>query len=246
MALYYSGKPDYFEQISKDNVVGKKFIYKFGRNPIVGATEVLIASGGVYGLPTTAETITVTSDDENDVPGGSGARSVHVFGLDINYDEIEEIVLLDDASTQEFLRVFRAYVETSGTITPIGGANIGLITIEHSISALDMILISPNEGQTLTACFTIPRGFEGFTWSADVTTGQGKDAKASLKSRKFLTDAPFIVKGVRDSFQNTVKQDFKIPTLIPEKTDIVFTAISSASGTAVSGTFLIELIEKDK
>lgn len=242
MLKYYSGKPDYFEQLSLNNVVGKKFDYKFGRNSSVGATEVIIASGGIYGLPLTSQTISCISDDIiDDLPLGDGARSIHLYGLDINYSEIDEIVEIGDTSIKEFLRVDRAMVETSGTVSPIGGGNVGTITMSQSISGIDMIIIDPNVSQSLCACFTIPSGFIGHVWSADTTTGEGKNATNQLKAKPYGLLSPFTTKGIRDNFENSVGEQFKIPLIYEEKTDIVFTALSTASGTPVSATFLIEL-----
>lgn len=217
-------------------------IYKFGRNGSVGATEELIAGGGVYGMPLTADTVSVISNNAADNPAGAGARTVHVFGLDIDYNEIDEIVALGATSTQEFLRVFRAFVETSGNLNPTGGANQGTITISQTTGP-DMVIISPNDGQTLVACYTVPANATALLWSADTTVGEGKTSVNRLKIKEFDSDKPFQTKGIRDNFQNSVGIRYKIPRTIQAKSDIVFTAISTAAGTAVSGTFLIQLFK---
>lgn len=235
---------DFFDLLGKGLIPEHSFIYKFGRNPAVGATEVLIAAENMYGLPPTAETVTVTSDNAADVPGGAGARSVHIFGLDANFEPIDEIVNLGATSILEFIRVFRTYVETAGNTGPVGGANAGIITITQSTSLINMIAIEPNDGQTLCACYTVPSGYKAYIWAADTTVGEGKTSTNRLKVREFATDSPFRVKGIRDNFENVVGVNFKIPGEYDEKSDIVFTAISTAAGTAVSGTFMIELVKK--
>lgn len=235
---------DYFEQIALGNELNQTYVYKFGRNPSVSTEETLIAGGGVYGLPTTAETVTVTSDSGNDVfPAGTGARTVTIFGLDADYNSVSETVNLGETSINAYIRVFRAIVATAGTLTPVGGANEGTITIQQSTSLINMCLISPNDGQTLVACFTVPAGHTALIWSADTTTGEGKNATNRLKAKPFNSDQPFQTKGIRDNFQNVVGVKFKIPGVYTEKTDIVFTSVSSAAGTSVSGTFLLQLIK---
>ena len=235
---------DIFQMIALGQIDYFDTIYKFGRNESIGATEELISAGGIYGLPLVAQTVSVTSDSvANDNPTGLGARTVHLFGLDNDYNQVDEIVELGGTSTVEFLRVFRAHVETAGTTTPIGGANVGTITISQSVSGVDMVLINPNDGQTLTACYTVPAGYIALMWSADTTVGEGKNSVNRLKSREFETDAPFRTKGIRDNFENVVGQQFKIPGVYTEKSDIVFTSISSAAGTSVSGTFLLQLFK---
>lgn len=236
---------DVYQMIALGQINYFDSIYKFGRNESVGSTETLISANGVYGLPTVAQTVTVTSDSPaNDNPSGLGARTVHLFGLNADYELIDEIVELGGTSTLEFLRVFRAHVETAGTTTPINGGNVGTIDIKQSVSGVDMVLINPRDGQTLTACYTVPKGCVALMWAADTTVGEGKTSVNRLKAREFATDAPFRVKGIRDNFQNVVGQQYKIPSVYEEKTDIVFTAISTAAGTSVSGTFLIQLYKK--
>lgn len=241
-----STSSDYFHKLSLGEIPNHSIVYKFGRNPSVSATPTLIGSGGIYGLPTTAQTVTVTSTDAtNDVfPAGSGARTVEVIGLDSNWDEVSEIINMGATGSQLFLRVIRAKVATAGTITLNGGANSGVVTVKQSTSAIKMVEIEANAGQTLIACYTVPSGYKALMWSADTTTGEGKNSVNTLKSRdNTIPNSPFQSKGIRDNFQNSVGAVFKSPNPYTEKTDIVFTTVSTASGTPVSGTFLLELIK---
>lgn len=236
----------YFHKLALGEIPNHSSIYKFGRNSSVGTTEVLVAAGGYYGLPSTAYPITITSTDANDNSTGTGARTIHVFGLDANYDLIDETLIVGQLSTKSYLRIYRAIVLTSGTSSPITDANIGTLTFTQQTSGTIMCQILPHDGQTKVACYTIPRGYKALMWSADTTTGEGKNSLNQLKSRdNTITNAAFTVKGVRDNFQNTVGQQFVIPRVYTEKTDIVFTSKSSASGVSVSASFLLELIKLD-
>ena len=233
---------DQYQMIALNQLEQFESIYKFGRNEAVGAVEELIAAGGVYGLPTTADTVTVTSTSGNDVVGGSGARTIHVFGLDVNYLEIDEIIDMNATSVNEYIRVFRAHVETSGDLSPTSGANEGTLTISQT-GGTDMVLINPNDGQTLCSCYTIPANAIGLLWSADTTVGEGKTSTNRLKVKEFDSNSPFRTKGIRDNFENSVGIRYKIPRTIPSKADVVFTAISTAAGTKVSATFLLQLFK---
>lgn len=248
MGITYKSTGDnqsYFSRIAEGKVPNHSLIYKFGRNPSVGSTETLIAEGGVYGLPTIAQTVEVTSNDVTDVyPSGTGARTIEIFGLDSDFNEISEIVEMDGVSINSYLRVYRAKVRTAGTITPINGGNKGVVTVAQTISGIEMVKIQQRKGQTLVSCYTIPSGYKALMWSANTTTGEGKNALSTLLSRdNKLTDSPFQTKGIRDNFENTVGFDYKIPIVYDEKTDIVFTTVSSSAGTSVSGSFLLELIK---
>lgn len=242
--LYIEPVSDYFHKLAMGEIPNRKSIYKFGRNANVGATEVLIATNGYYGLPTVARRVTITSSDVNDDVSGTGARTIRIYGLDANYDEIEETVTVNQLSTNSYLRVYMVIVLTSGTNSPIDDANIGTLTVTQEISGTIMCQVLPHDGQTKVACYTIPAGYVALMWSADTTTGEGKSSVNQLKSRdNAVASASFTVNGVRDNFQNTVGQLFKISTKYTEKTDIVFTAKSSSAGTAVSASFLLELVK---
>ena len=108
-----------------------------------------------------------------------------------------------------------------------------------------MIQLDEHSGQTKTACYTVPAGHKVIIWSADTTTGEGKNSVNSLKARdNTIANSTFQTKGIRDNFENLVGVSFKIGREYTEKTDIVFTAQSTASGTPVSATFLMELIDE--
>ena len=235
---------DYFHRLAMGEIPNHSMIYKFGRNAVVGATEVLVATGGFYGLPTVARTVVATSSSGLDVPLGTGARTLEIIGLNQNLDEVSEVIPMGGTSVNLYLRVFRVTVITSGNPSPLVGANQGTVSITQSISGTVMIQIAPFDGQTKTACYTVPRGYIALMWTVDVTTGEGKNATSQLKSRNLnVVDAAFNVKGVRDNYQNSTGKEFKIPIKYTEKTDIVFTSKSASAGTSVSATFLFELIK---
>lgn len=235
---------DYFHKIAMNEIPNHSSIYKFGRNSSVGITEVIVAANGYYGLPATAQPIIITSTDVGDNPTGNGARTILIYGLDVDFNEISEVLEVGQVSTQSYLRVYRVQVLTSGISSPITDANIGTLSVTQQTSGIIMVQILPHDGQTKVACYTVPSGYRALMWSADTTTGEGKNALNQLKSRdNTIPNAAFTVKGVRDNFQNTVGQTFVIPRVYTEKTDIVFTSKSSAAGTSVSATFLLELIK---
>lgn len=72
---------DYFHKIALGEIENHSSIYKFGRNPSVGATEVIVSSGGYYGMPSTAQPIVITSTSVDDNPTGIGARTIEIIGL---------------------------------------------------------------------------------------------------------------------------------------------------------------------
>ena len=111
----------YSLRVAEGQVTGATSLFKFGFNADVDTTEETVWSGGgdlVY--PGAAGEVYISSDDTNDVnPGGTGARTIKIQGLDANYLEIEEDIALNGQTqvitTKEYLRIFRAYVLTAGS-----------------------------------------------------------------------------------------------------------------------------------
>lgn len=246
--MYYTGKPVYFEALALGLVPKKSRVYKFGRAEGVTATEQIVSTGGIYGTPSTAYPVTVTSDNPADVPAGAGARRVRLIGLNEKWEE--QIVEIDMGveTTELWLRVPRVQVIEAGTISPVGvNGNLGTLTVTQSTSGVQMVQVAPNKGQTLCACYTVPKGYKALVWNADATASEGKnvDFKIVTRINNGNPDAPYRVAGERDAFQNTVDQKFVIPSVLDEKEDIIFVATSSASGANLSATFILELVQLD-
>ena len=81
-------------------------------------------------------------------------------------------------------------------------------------------------------------------WSAKTGTGKAKSAIGFLYSKdNSETNLPWRVRGIRDMFENTVGNDFKIPNSYSEKTDLVMAVKGEATGDDVSATFQLQLVK---
>lgn len=240
---------NYMKLLGLGKIDGSVAITKFGRTTVTDS-EKIVSENGVYGLPTLAENVIITSTDlVNDVPGGDGAREVSLLGIDENDLLAWETLIIDQQSVNSYKRVFRVAVTKSGTISPTGvNANLGVLTVEQSTSGIEMVKVPVNQGQTQCACLTIPKGYTALVHYADTVNGEGKQANNKLKVRANYNDpeSPFLNKGERDNFENLVGRKFVVPTEITEMSDVIFTSISNASGADVSAVIVIELVENSK
>lgn len=235
---------DHKERIVSGEEPGLSKISKFGRHEGVAAVEVLAAYNGVYGLPAEADYVEAVSTSLADVPEGAGAWAVLVHGVGEGFVKQEEIILMGAQSVKKYLRVSIARVLLAGGIGPVGGGNVGDITLQQ-VGGTPMVVIPENEGSTLCGCYTIPAGHYALVSYADTTTGAGKSSLNRFKIRKtYIPNAPFTTEGIRDNFENQVGRVFTMPTRVDEKTDLVFTSISESAGAAISVTVIIELREK--
>jgi len=92
---------DLFAQTSLGNMSGFSIEIINGFNPLSlrDIEEEIWDVGGSYTFPLSADTLAISSDDENDTSAGTGARTVLVKGLNSSFVEISETITLNGIST---------------------------------------------------------------------------------------------------------------------------------------------------
>lgn len=233
-------------QITSNNVTGVKSVFNFGFNPDVdSALETIWDQGGLYVYPTSAIQMKVSSTSANDTSAGTGARTVVVSGLDENYNEAEETVTLNGQTevltTTTFIRVFRASVTTAGSGgTAAGNIYIGTGTVTAGVPATVYAKITLGENQTLMALWTVPAGYTAYILKGSLSVGT---ANGNQYVTGRLVQRPF-----NEVFKTAQKvtiangfldQEYVIPVLFTEKTDIEARAFSSGTNNAVAASFNI-------
>lgn len=225
--------------IRRGEVAGIESLQKFGRNIDVdsGGEEDIWDGGSAYTFPTTATVIPVFSSSTSDTAGGAGARTVRITGLDADYNEIEEDVDLSGTTpvntANSFLRVYRARVVDVGA----GGTNIGII-----FGTAPAFQIRPGAGQTNMAIYTVPAGKTGYITKIsascrnDVGTASVevhmnlREYETGANNHKFYAD-------LYTAGTSTLIRDFDAPIVVPEKSDVWFTATTSRNDTFVNVSF---------
>jgi hypothetical protein len=236
------GKHEPFElQVVRDQIENHKTVFKFGFNPDINSVEETVWDvGGIYAYPSSAVAMTVTTTAAT--PANDNGVKVIVFGLDEDYNEVNQEVTLAGAgtatTTQTFLRVFRAYV--SGSQAPTGNLNI-------TNGATTYARITLNENQTLMAMWTVPAGYTGFIDHVNIATG-------TTNANQYIT-AQLVQRTQGGVFRVMMKQtlgsggvaDFLIryPISVPEKTDLEVRAESSGANNLVSANFSIVYIKNE-
>lgn len=232
---------------------GYSSIFKFCRNPATGTDEeVLWDLGGSYTFLNDSEILRIVSTNVNDVYGGSGAWNLLIYGLDNDYNEISEVVILNGTTpvyTQNsYVRIYRSHVINSGLAASIENANLGDITFVSNDSNIDQAAILTHNGQTLMCVYTIPKGKTGFVTGISINVGQGKQAFMKAKARNcvFSQNCSFSVKYSIDLYESTFFGELKIPLRLEERTDIILTSeLSSTPEVTTSGSFGLVLIDNN-
>ena len=235
--------------ISAGDLTGYSAINKFGRNPnIGGAPETIWMYGGRYVYLTSPSTVYAHSADTADSVSGTGARTVTIQGLDGNYESIEETVTVRSgvATTAQFLRVFRAFVVTSGST----GTNEGNIIISTGAAGTGTVLADIGTigtgttyglGQTQLALYTIPAHCTGYLTSWNIGVGSYNDSvTVSLLSREF--NSAFRTRDIMDVPGGSHVRSYSVPIRLPAKTDVEIIGIAS-TGTNISSSFDIILVD---
>jgi hypothetical protein len=204
-------------KIARGQVKGVIPVHKFGAVPSLSTNT----TGTVWDKTNTiypwsvwnagANTITVSSSSASDV-----GKSVVVSGLDQNYDLYEEEIELDtqngNASSNSFIRVFRAFMGN-------GDTNVGTISIQNGTT--EVALIITGFSQTLMAIYTIPRNYNGYIFQGTCSAQAGADATGNMFVRyggttAFRVGHSFEVDGDGGQYL----YPFTFPPELPEKSDI--------------------------
>lgn len=237
-----------FLAIAKGEVTGHTLMLKFGRNTDVdtGAAEDVWEGGGLYTFDTTAQSLEIISSAAADdgSPGGTGARTITVRGLDANYAEQVETVTLNGttavALSGTWLRVHRCQVATAGS----SEANEGTLTVRLAGAGASRLVVGPLNGQTLMAVYTIPAGKTGYVVQYYISGNASPTAPTMDVS--LWTRSSGGVRNLKHQQALTAGQEmryvFGSPFQITEKTDVWLRAQSSVNNSDVCGGFDIVLV----
>lgn len=232
MSKLYAGtsplnKPNFGFMVAAGLVPHVEIKRKFGLNPDIdtGVDEDLWSVGGDYPFPSAAAATNVISSSVNDDVGGTGCTSIIVNGLNGDYEEISETVIMDGTTqvnlTNQFFRIDNAYCGSSGS----GLINAGDIDIRHGTTVIGRVVAS--QGTTQQCVYTVPANH---TWLIDnVSAGLNKKGSGSLvvqyRIKLFSTGSwrTLLNQGLDGAGSSTVANPTNSGRFvtIPAKTDIV-------------------------
>lgn len=240
---------EFYLQVARSQIAGHESNFKFGFNPDVDdALETVWAEGGLYSYLSAATILKVSSSSTDDTAAGTGARTVEIFGLDGNYNEISETVTLNGQTavntTNSYLRINRGVVRSAGS----GGQNAGVIyagtgTVTSGVPANKYLSIAIGDNQTLMSLWTVPAGYTAFILHTDVTVATSQSNKyctAKLVARPY--GEVFQVKDVFVKSQGSTTQFYSIPIRFDEKTDIEWRAIGDSAGADIAISAAMDII----
>ena len=226
-------------KVSRGMVKGASFIHKFGAVPSLATNTtgtVWDKNDTIYpwSALTTAGIVNVDSSSASDV-----GKSVTVVGLDENYNQISETIVLasqtNNNSSNSFIRVFRSFVSD-------GETNVGQISIQRNTT--DVAVISAGYGQTLMAVYTVPAGYTGYLYKGTCSAQSGADGTGNMFVRYFGQSSfrighSFEVSGSGGQYI----YDFSFPIPIPEKSDIDVRITTRSNNGRYTASFDLLLVQ---
>jgi hypothetical protein len=225
-------------------------IRKFGRNPDIDTTtdpEDVWEFGGLYTFPdNSGEQMYVSSSN------GSDTEILLIDGLDSNFNRKTVVIQLSGQTKTlvpdgVFSRVFRSYTdnatELQGDVYIYTDSDVSL-GVPDTASAVKAV-VSPENQQTLMSIYTIPAGYHG--WIVEIYGICSKVAGVSNPAADMKLMIREYSKTLRTQYtceftDALYKDDFSIPLIVPEKTDILWRAQTTKdNNTTVNAGFSLSL-----
>lgn len=239
-------------QVARGQITMHSSVIIFGYNADVDTAEESVwPDGGITPHPTEASVLKISSSSADDTSAGTGARTIAIFGIDGNYNEVSESVILDGQTPvntgHSYLYVNRFYVTSVGA----GGANAGNINagtgvVTAGVPAVLYDLIAPGFNNRTTASYCVPAGYTGYMVQGLFSSGQASGAAAVTGFLKqHGPDGILRVGAVATVNNGAADYVFEIPYVIPEKNCVSATAIGTTVNNAVSAYFNILLIKNN-
>jgi hypothetical protein len=200
----------------------------------------------IWTAPTTARTHQITSSSANDTSGGTGARTIRLYGLTSwSSVEISEDITMNGtsnvATTNSYVIIHRMKVLTKGS----SGPNVGNITATADTDATVTAQINVGEGQTQMAIYGVPSGKRAYM--SQYYASAIKAVASSSVALKMLVNPEseseltgFLTKhtlGVSTDGTNYLRHDFKPYFRIKGPAIIKIQGNASANNTDVSAGF---------
>lgn len=151
---------DFFAEVGFGAFTGYRRITALGNNPdiSVGVVEDVWTGGGLYPFLTAATSLELVSTTANDTSAGTGARTVRIDGLDINYVEVSQTITLNGttpvAVPTQLFRINSMIVLSAGSLE----TNDGTINLQDAGAGTIRSIIPLGVGITRQSVFTVPAG----------------------------------------------------------------------------------------
>ena len=225
-------------KISRGMVKNVIPVHRSGYNPSLqnGEEEMIwnYSSGSQY-LATAANTVTAVSSSTLDT-----GVDVTIEGLDSSWNPMSETIRINGTTP---VRTTNTFIRILSTINTGSNTIIGNITLTQDGSNV-VAYIQDGIGRSLSGDYAIPAGYTGYLYKGNASVGKGGDAEVRMYVRYF--GKTWIVAHIVQLYENAYIYDFNFPSVLPEKTDMKVTALTTSTGSAIACNFDILLVKNSQ
>lgn len=241
--------------IARGEVPGYSTVNRFGLNNDLdtGPAESIWESGGMYAFPAAASTMLVSSTSVSDTAFGVGARTVSIKGLDVNYNPLEAVVILNGqtavTTVAQFLRVQSISVLSTGSSAAnVGTIYIGIGAVVAGVPATVYDLITPGNNQSQKIAWTVPAGHTAYLTDMHLSSSSSSINQTTLAFTRYRDPAEG---GVFRRFGNLVLSGttadivFETFPTLAEKSDFDISATTTDVNVTFAAQAFFILINND-
>lgn len=174
------------------NIPEKFSMIGYSRNVSSNSYSFLNPEENPFDFSTSASTIDVVSTSLADAISGTGASSIHIYGLDASFAEISEELFLTGMtpvtpSTNSYLRINKVQVGDLANSNPeLGTTNTGDIIITRTGGGEHMAIIPSEEGSAQLGFVTIPAGKTWCLSSINIYSERSREIEVRVMVRENL------------------------------------------------------------
>lgn len=183
---------EFLHRVSAGKVQGASIVHKFGQSDI-NSNFRPVTDDNNYRTPTAPVTLEVFANSAQDTSGGSGAHTVMVEGLGVDFRPQQELVIMAGGTrvplVNQYMRVFRMYVVSCGVYSGHSAtSHNGIIWLRDQATNQTWATIRNYEGigmgSTLIGAYTVPKGFNAHILRAKLITENSRTVDVTLLTRE--------------------------------------------------------------
>jgi len=239
-------------QVARGQITGHSIVHVFGHNPDVDnnvEATVWPIPGAILGHPASPTIMTFSSSSTNDAAAGTGARTVHILGINGTGGYVEETVTLNGQTAVNTVNSYDAIERMTVMTAGSGGVNAGTIyagtgTVTAGVPAVPCSAIGVGDNLSLVGHWTCPTGYTGYLLAGKLTTGTTTASQYVVGKMKLRgVDGLTRTAAITTLADGTAWYDFSLPIRINPSECITATVTGKGNNNDVSCYFQILLIK---
>jgi hypothetical protein len=237
-------------QVARGQITGHSAVHVFGHNPDVDtAEETVWPTDGILGHPASPTIMKISSSSTADAAAGTGARTVHILGINGTGGYVEETVTLNGQTAVNTINSYDAIERMTVLTAGSGGVNAGTIyagtgTVTAGVPAVPYSAIGVGDNLSLVGHWTCPTGYTGYLVYGSITCGT-TSSNQYITGRLKLRGVDGLVRtaAITTIVDGTALYPFNLPIRINSGECVTATVKGTGNNNDVSSYFQILLIK---